>query len=90
MRPLPAGSFLALSTLTADTLPGGVAAGSVAYQQAGIPVKRRTREEVADLFRGLELLDPGVVLVHRWRPDDQTPTAPDDQVHMYCGVAVKR
>jgi hypothetical protein len=90
VEPLPSGSYLAISTLTGDSLPGGLDEGMEAYNRAGIPLKMRTREEVEDLFRGLELLDPGVVLVHRWHPDEQAARYSDEQVHMYGGVAVKR
>jgi S-adenosyl methyltransferase len=90
MEPLPAGSVLAISTATADSSPGGVAQVLAEYERAGIRGKLRGREEVQDLFRGLELLDPGVVLVHRWHPDEQAAAYSDEQVHMYGGVAVKR
>ena len=56
----------------------------------GIPVLQRTRAEVTELFDGLELADPGVVLVSQWRPDAGTVQAADAQVGLYCGVAVKR
>jgi hypothetical protein len=90
MEPLPAGSFLAISTATADSSPGGVAQVLAEYERAGIRGKLRARAEVQDLFRGLELLDPGVVLVHRWHPDERAAAYSDQQVHMYGGVAVKR
>jgi len=32
----------------------------------------RTRDEVARFFTGLDLVEPGLVQVHQWRPD------PDD------------
>jgi hypothetical protein len=31
-----------------------------------------------------------VVLAHRWHPDEQAAALPDEDVHMYGGVAVKR
>jgi S-adenosyl methyltransferase len=33
------------------------------------PTTRRSREEVAAFFSGLELVEPGVVQTHRWHPD---------------------
>jgi len=43
------------------------------YRQAGIPAQARTAREFAALvFGGLDLADPGVVLVSDWRP----PAAP--------------
>lgn len=39
------------------------------YRQSGIPAQARTADEFAALaFGGLELIDPGVVLVSQWRP----------------------
>jgi hypothetical protein len=32
------------------------------------PVSRRTCEEVAGFFTGLEIVEPGVVQTHRWHP----------------------
>jgi hypothetical protein len=90
MKPLPAGSFLAISTASGDTAPEGAEQVRSEYEKAGMRAKLRTRAEVEDLFRGLQLIDPGVVLVHRWHPDEQSAELPDDQVHMYGGVAVKR
>jgi hypothetical protein len=36
------------------------------------------------------LIDPGVVLVNHWRPDAAAPAVPNEHVHLYGGVAVKR
>jgi O-methyltransferase involved in polyketide biosynthesis len=89
MTPLPPGSVLAISTVTADSAPDEVTKGMAAYAARGIPEKIRDRAEVESLFRGFELIDPGVVLVNRWRPDDAARAFPDEHVHMYGGVARK-
>ena len=80
MAPLPPGSALALSTVTPDTLPEEVARGAAVYRAQGIESRARTRAEVEGLFRGLELVDPGVVLINRWRPDDAARAVPDEHV----------
>jgi hypothetical protein len=36
------------------------------------PQTLRTREQVARFFTGLDLVEPGLLQVHQWRPD------PDD------------
>lgn len=87
--PLAPGSVLALSTVTADSSPGEVRRGNEAYQASGIPIRSRTHAEVTALFEGFELLDPGVVLVARWRPDDEATVPGDSQVFMYGGAARK-
>ncbi|MFD0331611.1 SAM-dependent methyltransferase [Streptacidiphilus monticola] len=89
MDALPSGSFLALSTVTADSNREEVEAGIAAYAARGIPERIRNRKDVELLFRGMEILDPGVVLVHRWHPDDKACSYPDEHVHMYGGLARK-
>ena len=37
------------------------------------PARARTRAEVAQLFEGFELVEPGLVYTPRWRPEE-----PDD------------
>ncbi|OHV41602.1 MULTISPECIES: SAM-dependent methyltransferase [Pseudofrankia] len=67
---LPSGSYLTMSYLTADRNPDQVAKLVSAYRAQGIDVTARTRAEVARFFQGLDLVPPGLVPVHLWRPDD--------------------
>ncbi len=46
----------------------------------------RTREELAPFFEGLELVEPGIVFVDHWRPDQPLP---DFETLHPCGVARK-
>jgi O-methyltransferase involved in polyketide biosynthesis len=89
--PLAPGSFLALSTVTADSNPQEVTEGLAVYAARGIPERARDRAEVARLFTsaGLELIDPGVQLVHRWRPDEESAALSDAHVQMHGAVARK-
>jgi O-methyltransferase involved in polyketide biosynthesis len=89
IRPLPSGSVLALSTVTADSAPEEVNRGVAAYEARGIPERVRDKAEVESFFDGLELVAPGVVLVSHWHPDDAARAVEDAHVHMYGGVAVK-
>ncbi|MFC1430236.1 SAM-dependent methyltransferase [Streptacidiphilus sp. N1-3] len=89
MRHLVPGSFLALSTVTADSAPDEVHSGIAAYEARGIPELARDKAQVEELFQGLELAEPGVALVHRWQPDEESRAIDDAQVHMYGGVARK-
>ncbi|MET8628971.1 SAM-dependent methyltransferase [Kitasatospora sp. NPDC004669] len=87
---LPAGSFLALSAGTADNAPDQVAVGSRRYAEAGIEVHVRSRAAVERFFAGLELDDPGVVLINRWHPELGEPsTVADSEVSVYGGLARK-
>ncbi|MGW1682675.1 SAM-dependent methyltransferase [Saccharopolyspora sp. NPDC002376] len=85
---LPSGSALALSTVTADSAPEVADSGVAAYRSSGINTKARTAAEVASLFDGLDLVDPGVVLVHRWHPDEDEEIS-DEQIYMYGAVGIK-
>jgi hypothetical protein len=89
MRPLCPGSTLSLSAITADSNPEQVGAAVQAAQAQGIPVTPRTRQQTEALFTGLDLMDPGVALAHRWHPDDDISHLNDRDVHIYVGLAVK-
>jgi hypothetical protein len=41
----------------------------------------RTREQVTRFFTDLELVDPGLVQVHQWRPDPGDSAAEGPSVH---------
>ncbi|MEU6536927.1 SAM-dependent methyltransferase [Streptomyces sp. NPDC047000] len=90
---LPSGSALALSHGTADFDPSTWHKITDIYTEAGTPVRFRTQDEVARFFDGLELLDPGVSVGHRWRPDDETEARAKDltdaQVSLWTGVGIK-
>ncbi|MEU0335464.1 SAM-dependent methyltransferase [Streptomyces sp. NPDC006193] len=82
---LAPGSCLVLSTLTADLEPENVEKGIAAYAAGGVTLVARSHAEVGAFFAGLELLEPGIVPVTRWRPGGE-PEAP---VSLYGGVARK-
>jgi trans-aconitate methyltransferase len=86
---LAPGSFLALSVATTDNAEPAAASQALAVFRAhGLPVLKRTHAEVTALFDGLELIEPGVVRVNRWRPDARAdPEA--SGVGIYGGVARK-
>jgi S-adenosyl methyltransferase len=81
------GSYLALSQIASDVAVGEVEQGVQRYnQQATVPVTGRSHAEVGQFFAGLDLIEPGVVQVHRWRAGD-TDTGHD--LAIYAGVASK-
>jgi hypothetical protein len=72
-RALPAGSYLAISTACADgTAPGVITRLEQVYAKSPAPMVLRTRDQVEQLFEGVDLLAPGLVDVTQWR-DDQAP-----------------
>ncbi|MET8544556.1 SAM-dependent methyltransferase [Kitasatospora sp. NPDC004799] len=85
---LPVGSFLALSTGTADIAPERIAKAARRYAEAGISLHFRSREGVERFFAGLELDEPGVVLINDWHPEPAGAPA-TGEVSVYGGVGRK-
>jgi hypothetical protein len=84
---MPSGSCLAITHPTADFHPAAVATAVSAATGAGMTLVPRTREEVQRFFGDWEMLEPGVVPVSDWRPDDSVD---DPEVAYYwAGVARK-
>jgi hypothetical protein len=86
---LPSGSALAISAVTTENDRSGGDHTVGTYQRSGVPLRPRSHAEVAALFGDLPLVDPGVVFVHRWHPDETDHATVDGDVAMYGGVAVK-
>ena len=70
---VPAGSYLAISHGTPDYAPEMGGAVQAAYQASSMPCRVRTAAEVMALLDGVELVDPGLVLLAEWRPDGPVP-----------------
>lgn len=85
---VPSGSYLAVSHLTNDMQSEEMAALARSVPaQARYLFAARTHAEVSRLFEGLELVEPGVVPIDRWRPDE--PGAPTEGRFHYGGVGRK-
>ncbi|GGO19222.1 hypothetical protein GCM10010116_38650 [Microbispora rosea subsp. aerata] len=85
---LPSGSYLALYDGT-DTDPAYVKAlGGYNRGSGAVPYTPRSPEQIEEYFTGLDLLEPGVVTVSRWRPEDN-PWGEPREVACYGGVARK-
>ncbi|MFR9774041.1 SAM-dependent methyltransferase [Nocardia sp. SC052] len=95
MTSLVPGSYLAMSHVTTDfdagpEDPEGMARLLRVYAERGIPVRPRTRAEVARFFEELELVDPGVEVIHRWRTTGiERPRSHDKKVSLYGAVGRK-
>ena len=72
---VPAGSYLAVMQPSKDERLTDAARRW--NQLADTPVFLRDRAQVARWFAGLELVDPGIVEVHQWRPVPGDPRFPD-------------
>jgi hypothetical protein len=91
------GSYLLASHVATEVFqaPGIHLAGAdedVYQRRTATPGTIRTRPEVQRFFTGLELVDPGVVWVHEWRPDGDDLAGPVDVPHgsgLWAGVGRK-
>jgi hypothetical protein len=90
---LPSGSALALSHGTPDFDPETVARIKEIYTRSGTGMQLRSKAEVTRFFDGLDLLEPGIEVGHRWRPDpagtDTTEEPTDAEVSLWAGVGIK-
>jgi hypothetical protein len=88
MDTLPPGSYLAISHPASDIQPSQAEAQRRYNERVSTPQTLRTRDEVARFFDGLDLVPPGVVYVHAWRPDPGD-VPPEGGVSAYGAVACK-
>ena len=74
------GSYLALTHIGSDFFPDkqAMAKAAAVYEKASERVWPRGRDEILGFFDGFDLLEPGLVPKHEWRPvtgvAPQTPT----------------
>lgn len=91
-RALPPGSLLVLSHGSAEAHArrhdGGAGLRQV-YSGTSAPLAVRSRDEIERFFDGFDLVDPGLVPVSHWRPED--PVGPEDPVASggFAGVGRK-
>lgn len=91
---LAPGSRLALTHIACDEAPPAereqVLAFCEAYKDTSNPLYCRDRAEVAELFEGWSLLEPGITFLPDWRPT--TPPDPADTARRlaWCGVGELR
>jgi len=89
MQAVPPGSWLAIFHPASDILADRMSeAARQVSARAAAPTTLRSKAEVMRFFDGLELLEPGLVQVHRWRPGSAAPDM-GDEVPGYAGLARK-
>jgi SAM-dependent methyltransferase len=81
------GSYLVLSHGCSDPDPVAAAAGADRYAGAYTPVPR-PRTGILAFYAGFDLIDPGLVPVHQWRPGPGDPADPG-KVWLLGGVGRK-
>jgi len=89
LEAMPSGSWLALSHPARDVCPQQVGEAASRFNQlASEQATLRTRDQILRFFEGLDLAEPGLVQVHRWRPGLAAP-GHGQQAAGYCGLARK-
>jgi len=74
VRRLAPGSYVILSHLTREGHPADiVAAKEEVWAKSATPMAYRGRDEILRLFDGLDLVEPGLTTVMRWREDSPDP-----------------
>ena len=91
---LAPGSWFAMSHLASDQAPAEqadqVEQFAEAYRKkATEPLYVRSHAEVTELFTGWELLEPGVVFLPDWRPEDPNREGTLADQLAWCGVGQK-
>ena len=86
MSELPSGSYLAMYD-GSDTSEANNEAVRIWNISANPKYHLRSAARIAGLFEGLELVEPGVVSVTRWKPEPGAEDAPE--IDQYCAVGRK-
>ncbi|MEU9843840.1 SAM-dependent methyltransferase [Actinomadura sp. NPDC048032] len=81
------GSALVVSHLTDEAQPTKTAAIGKLYDRATSPAVSRSHAEILRFFDGWDLLDPGLVYVPQWRPDEAEAVTDPERFLVLGGVA---
>jgi O-methyltransferase involved in polyketide biosynthesis len=86
---LPPGSYLTLNHPTLEVTGEKMATAIEYWNQYGKPPGRsRTPAELARFFDGLELVEPGLVSITRWRPEP-SPSGEPEEIDQFGAVGRK-
>ncbi|GAA5194086.1 SAM-dependent methyltransferase [Rugosimonospora acidiphila] len=88
MAAVPSGSYLAISHPAMEINPGQEEAQRRYNERVSTPQTLRTHSDVERFFANLELVEPGLVQVHQWRPEPGDPT-PEDGTSAHGGLGRK-
>jgi hypothetical protein len=87
MAAVPSGSYLVISHPASDIRAQSMADMTELLTRLGPPMIARSHAEVSRFFDGLDLVEPGVVALPKWRPD--SADVPAEYTTGWCGVARK-
>jgi hypothetical protein len=86
---MPPGSYLVIAHPASDIHQSQVStAANRINPLMAEPVTLRTHDQVSSFFDGLDLVEPGLVQLHRWRPGPDGPV-PDHDIANYGAIGRK-
>jgi hypothetical protein len=89
MQAMPSGSYLALNHPTLEVTGEKMATAIQYWNQYGKPPgTHRTPDELIRFFDGMDLVEPGVVSITRWRPETTSSGEPEE-IDQFGGVGRK-
>ncbi|GAA2079950.1 hypothetical protein GCM10009801_37910 [Streptomyces albiaxialis] len=86
---MPPGRFLALSHCTADFDAEAMERAVRVYHERGMRTQVRDGDQVRRFFGDFELIEPGLVMPHEWRPGPESAVLTPAESSFYAGVARK-
>jgi len=89
LEPFPAGSYVAISHATPDTVPEVHDVERV-FDEATEQAHVRSRSEVKKLVSGLETVEPGLTWPPEWRPDPGDEVPANAAESYYCVVVARK
>jgi len=89
LDPFPAGSYVAISHATPDTVPAVNDVERV-FDEATEQAHVRTRVGVAKLVDGMEIVEPGLAWPPEWRPDPGDEIPANVAESYYCVVVARK
>ena len=85
---LAPGSYLVISHASTEGSPDRAPVQEL-YRWTPTPIQLRSRAEITRFFAGFELVEPGVVYLPEWRPEDPEDAEEDPRwVSGFCGVGL--
>jgi len=88
---MPSGSYLVITHAMSEQIDeSGRQEVEQVYRRTTSPFHFRTREQIAQLFDGFELVEPGLVYIPQWRPESEDDLFLDQPARSSGYVAVGR
>jgi hypothetical protein len=88
LAPFPAGSYVAISHVTPDTVPEVNDVERI-FDEATTPAHVRSRAQIRQLVAGMEIIEPGLTWPPQWRPDPGEEVPANAAESYYCVLVAR-